>query len=157
MHVVVVDLVINAKGAGRSNRTGVEVQSNKGECASMLSAIRTDELALAKPHVRLEREPVPGAHVCSATSYVRQAHEPVEIRDLRRIADISQRLGGIQRIMVDKDSVGFQPYDATWNWIWGDTSVFAVVIFISGINQLRRRETRSQHRPGRSTDEAAAA
>ena len=88
MHVVVVDLVINAKGACRSNRTGVAVKSNKGERASMLLAVRADELALTKPHVRLERQPVPGAHVCSATSYVRQAHEPVEIRDLRLIVDI---------------------------------------------------------------------
>jgi hypothetical protein len=89
MHVVVVDLVIKAKGAGRSNRTGVKVKSNKGKRASMLLAVRTDELALAETHVRLECEPVPGAHVCSPSSYVRQAHEPVEIRDLRRIADIS--------------------------------------------------------------------
>ena len=37
MHVVVVNLL---KQAGRSNRTGIDVKSNKGERASVLLAVR---------------------------------------------------------------------------------------------------------------------
>ena len=96
MHVVIVNLVSQL---GRSNRTGVDIQSNKRECASVRVAVRADELALAEPHVRLKRQPrgVTSGRVRSrsAAAYVRQAHEAVEIRDLRWIADISQRLGGI--------------------------------------------------------------
>ena len=55
VNVVIMDLFIDA---GRSNRTGVSVQSNKGECASMLLAVCTNKLALAEPHVRLKRKPV---------------------------------------------------------------------------------------------------
>ena len=58
MHVVVVDLF---NKFGRSNRTGVEVESNKGERASMLPAVGTDEFALAETHVGLERQPRGGA------------------------------------------------------------------------------------------------
>lgn len=51
-------VVVNLLGeVGRSNRTGVEVKSNKSERASMLSAVHTNELALAETHVGLERQP----------------------------------------------------------------------------------------------------
>src|SRR5437588_11868829 len=91
VNVVIMDLFIDA---GRSNRTGVSVQSNKGECASMLLSAGTNKLALAEPHVRLKRKPVMAplrSH--PAAAYVREAHKPVEICDLRRIADVGQRLG----------------------------------------------------------------
>jgi hypothetical protein len=52
MHVVIVNLVCQL---GRSNRTGVDVQSNKGERTSVRAAICADEFALAEAHVRLER------------------------------------------------------------------------------------------------------
>jgi hypothetical protein len=51
MHFVVVDLLIDAR---RSNRTGVQIESNKGECASVLLAVRADESALAEAHIRWE-------------------------------------------------------------------------------------------------------
>ena len=54
MHVVIVNLV---RELSRSNWTGVEVKSNKGESASMLLAVRADELSQTKSHVRLERQP----------------------------------------------------------------------------------------------------
>jgi len=53
VHVVIVNLL---NEAGRSNRTGVYVESNKGERRLMKVPIRTNELALAEPHVRLERK-----------------------------------------------------------------------------------------------------
>ena len=72
VHVVVVDLLIDA---GRSNRTGVQIESNEGECAPMLLAIRAYEPALAEAHVGLEGQPCRGSRggVCSspAAAYVR--------------------------------------------------------------------------------------
>lgn len=94
VHVVVVNLVSEL---GRSGRTGVQVKSNEGERASMLSVVRTDEFALTETHVSLERQPHGGVfhRVCSypAAADMRQSHEPVEVRDLRRVADIGQWRG----------------------------------------------------------------
>jgi hypothetical protein len=93
MHVVVVNLV------GQSNWTVIQVKSNKGERASVLLAVRADEFALAETHIGLERVSRHGARrgVCShpATSNVRQSHEPVEVRNLRWVAEIRQWRGGI--------------------------------------------------------------
>jgi len=41
--------------AGRSNWTGIQIKSYKGEGASVLLAVRTDEFALAETHIGLER------------------------------------------------------------------------------------------------------
>jgi len=49
VHVVVVDL------CGQSNRTGVQIKSNKDERATMRLAVGSDECALTETHVRLER------------------------------------------------------------------------------------------------------
>ena len=51
MHVVVVNLLSEI---GRSNLTGIQVQSNKGERAYTQSAIRSDEFALAETHISPE-------------------------------------------------------------------------------------------------------
>jgi len=83
MDVVVVNL---RDEAGRPNRAGIEVQSNKGKRASMLLAVRRDELALAKTHIGLECQPRGdagcGVGTCSATSDMRESNEPIEIRNL---------------------------------------------------------------------------
>jgi len=96
MHVVVVNLLGQT---GRSNRTGIHVKSNKGERAAVLAAIRTDELSLTETHVGLERQRRGGARgrVCSrpAAADVCQSHEPIEVRNLRWVADIGQSIGGI--------------------------------------------------------------
>ena len=59
-YVVRVDVhveVVNLLGkVCRSNRTGIQVESNEGERTPMGATVRTDELALAKAHVRLIRE-----------------------------------------------------------------------------------------------------
>jgi len=52
MHVVIMDLCGNRKN--RSNWSGVQVESNKGERAPMQSAIRPDEFALAETHISTE-------------------------------------------------------------------------------------------------------
>src|ERR1700757_713881 len=89
VYVVVVDLCREAR---RSNRTGVQVKSNKGERASMLATVGADKSALAESHICLERQRhcVSRRSVCTrATSAdVGQAHEPAEVCDLRRVVKI---------------------------------------------------------------------
>lgn len=68
VHVVVVNL------SGQSNWTGVHVKSNKGESASMLAAVGTDEFALTETHVCLKSQPRGGTRRVSsgpAAPYVR--------------------------------------------------------------------------------------
>ena len=141
MYVVVVDLL---KEAGRSNRTGIQVKSNKGERAVMPPAVRSDEFPLAETHVRLERQPYGSAgrgvrsHPTAAN--VRQTHESVEICDLGWIVDVGQGGGRIQRIMVDEDPEGLKSGDASRNRIQIDArGSFAVVIRIVGEGQLWTR------------------
>src|SRR5580765_7404502 len=104
VHVVVVDLL---RDVGRSGRTGVEVKSNKGESALMMATVGADKLTLTEAHVRPEgeRRGDAGHGVCSgsATADVRQTHEPVEVCNLRWVADICERGRGVQRVMVDKN------------------------------------------------------
>ena len=52
VHIVIVDLV---RKTGRSSRIGVDVQSNKGERAVVMAAVRANELAFAESHVCLVR------------------------------------------------------------------------------------------------------
>lgn len=87
VYVEIVDLFGEV---GRSGRTGVQVKSNKSIRALMAATVRTDELALSKAHVRLERQRRHRAAVSSgpAAANVRETHEPVEVTNLRRIADI---------------------------------------------------------------------
>src|SRR5712692_676607 len=93
MCVVVVNLV------GQSDRTGIQVKSNKGERASVLLAVRTDEFSLAEIHIGLERQWRGGTRrgVCSrpAPDDVRQSREAIEISNLRGVADIGQRGAGM--------------------------------------------------------------
>ena len=104
MHVEVVDLFGEV---GRSDWTGIQVESNKGKGAFMKAAVRADELTLAKAHVRPEGE-LRGCACCvcscSCAMDVRQSDEPVEIGNLRRIVDICQRYGRIERVMVNENS-----------------------------------------------------
>jgi hypothetical protein len=89
-HVVRVDVyvvVVDLFGEDcRSNRTGIQVKSNEGECAHMGAAVRADELALTEAHVRLERQRGGRARggVCSgpAAANVGQTDEPIEVSDL---------------------------------------------------------------------------
>jgi hypothetical protein len=64
MYVVVVNLL---REVGHSNWIGIDVQSNKGERASVLLAVGTYEFALAETHIGLERQWRLGARlgVCS--------------------------------------------------------------------------------------------
>ena len=65
-----------------------------------IDAGRSNKLALVEPHVRLKRKTRHGStgsvRSHPAAAYVREAHKPVEICDLRRIADVGQRLAGFR-------------------------------------------------------------
>jgi hypothetical protein len=70
----------------RSDRTVVDVQSDKRKCSFVATAVRADELALAETHVRLVGHGRGRARerVCRgpAAADVYHSHEPVEVRDL---------------------------------------------------------------------------
>ena len=83
VHVEVVNLLGKV---GRSDRTGVQVKSDKSESALVVPSIGADELALAETHVRLEGQLRRGVGESirsgSATANVCQSDESVEIGDL---------------------------------------------------------------------------
>ena len=87
MYVVVVDLRWER---GRSNRTGIQIESNKDLGASTHAAVCTDEFAFTETHVRLicQRHGCPGG-VCPRASATNmgQSHEAIEICNLRGVVD----------------------------------------------------------------------
>jgi len=89
-----------------------------------------NELALTKAHIRLEGEwyAGPGCRVGSraAAADMRQSHEAFKIRDLRRIAKVGQRKGGIERIVVDENCERRERRHAP-----GDRVRLALVVLIS--------------------------
>lgn len=67
MDVVIMDLLSEC---GRSNRTGVHVDSNEGERGSMFVTPYVDDSALAEAHVGLKCQPRSGTRcrVCSGSA-----------------------------------------------------------------------------------------
>src|SRR5215831_18511242 len=87
VYVVVVDLRWECS---RSNRTGVEIESNKDLRAMVNTAVCTDEFAFTKTHIRLicQRDGCPGAVLSrSSATNMSQSHEAIEICNLRRVVD----------------------------------------------------------------------
>ena len=107
VHVIVVDL---CRERSRSNRTGVQIESDKDLRASMRTAVCTDESALTETHVGLVRQRHRGAGygICSRASAtnMRQPDEAIEVCNLRGIADIGQWFGRIEWIVMHKDPIG---------------------------------------------------
>ena len=150
-HIVPVDVdVVVVDLRRRSDRTRVQVQSDKGERALVLMPIRTDELALAEAHVRLIRESRHGVRlgVCSSPlpANVRQADEPVEICNLGRVVEHGQRVRGVQRIVVNEDRKGSKWRDAPRDRI--GLPVLALLLFVGGMGRSVIQETGSKHRAG---------
>ena len=89
MYVVVVDLRWER---GRSNRTGVQIESNKDLRALMHAAVCTDEFTFTKTHVRLicQWRSCAGGSVCSsaAAANMGQTHEAIEIGYLQRETNV---------------------------------------------------------------------
>ena len=85
VHVVIVNLMTEIE-SGRSGRIGIQVQSNKGERALVLSTVHADEPAFTKAHVRSEpqnrRFARNGVRSGAAAVNIRQAYEPVEVSNL---------------------------------------------------------------------------
>ena len=133
VHVVVMDLLGKYR---RSDRTGVQVKSNKGERALMLAAIGTDELALAEAHVRPEREHLlRSSHRVgsgAAAVDVCQPYKSLEVRDLRRVAEAGKGEGGVQRIVVHEDPKRSQRRAAT-----GDRVGLAIIFVIFAVRMSR--------------------
>jgi hypothetical protein len=69
VNVVIVNLR-REREIGRSSRSGVQVQSNKGERASVLSTVRADEFALTETHIGTEAELHRAVRVCSCSAAV---------------------------------------------------------------------------------------
>ena len=142
VHVEVVNLL---REVCRSNRTGVQVKSNESEGTAVLDAVDVDELALPKAHVCLVRERrgvTHGVRSSSPTSNVRQTDQPIEVTNLRWVADVCQWSRGIQRVMVDRDPEGFERYDTPGNWL--EPGAFApLFIFLPGIGWFGNHDTRS--------------
>jgi len=91
MHIIVMDLLRNA---GRSDRTGIKVQSDKGECSMMELAIGANEFALAESHIGLVGEAHRFAGICvssgTASSDVRETNKSAEIGYLARVTDVTE-------------------------------------------------------------------
>jgi hypothetical protein len=82
VYVEIMDLL---REIGRSDRTGVEVQSNKSERALVAATVRPDEFPLAESHIRLVREThrFTGARRAGpAASDMCEAYKPIEVRYL---------------------------------------------------------------------------
>ncbi len=158
MNVVVVDLFGDV---GRSGRTGVEVKSNKGESALMMATVGADELTLTEAHVRPEgeRHGAAGHGVCSgpAPADVRQTHKPVEVCNLRRVADIGERCCGVQRVMVDKNAKRLKWRKAPRNRIDLVAPGAVPILIVVGMSRLWAYEAGSQHRACSSTNKIASA
>jgi hypothetical protein len=145
MRVEVVDLVGEY---GRSSRTGIQVESNKGERPLVLMAVRTDKAALAEAHVRLVRQwrGLAGISVGSgaAAPNVGETNEPIEVCYLRRIVDAGQRHGGVERIVVNKDREGLERRQTSRDGIEQSTGRrLRVAVFTTGGSRLRAEEAGS--------------
>jgi len=133
VHVVVVDLLRECR---RSDRTGVQVRSDKGESTLMMAAIGTDELALTEAHVRSVRQLLRGSGLgvgSRATAEdVRQPDKSLEVGDLRRVVEAGKRQGRIQREVVDEDSKRSKWRDAPGDRV-GLAITFILVVRMSHV------------------------
>src|SRR5260370_40081742 len=106
VHIVVVDLLSNI---GRSDRTGIQIKSDKAECGFVMFTVCTNELALTKTHIRLEGERHAGTGrrvgYRAAAADVRQSHVSLKNRYLRRVDDGGQSRGVFAPDVLDEDEV----------------------------------------------------
>jgi hypothetical protein len=73
---------------GRSNRTGKDIHSNEPEDAFMQFTVCRDELSFHETHVGLKRQRIREPRTSPCTTDSVQSDETLEIRDLRRFAQI---------------------------------------------------------------------
>jgi len=103
--IVIVNLVSQVS---RCNWTGINVQSNKGECAPVLSSVRRNEMTLIEAHIHLEGQVCgdtrDGVGSYAATQDARDADKPAEIGNVRRIVYVAQRHPRSDAKMMNEDS-----------------------------------------------------
>ena len=75
----------------RSDRTGINVKSDKHKATVMMCAIFPDVLALHEPHVGAKRQSLSEAGSRAPTANLGVADETVKVGDLGWIADRAQR------------------------------------------------------------------
>ena len=92
MYIIIVNLLRNA---GRSDRTGIKVQSDENECPMVELAICANKFSLAESHIGLVSEVHRFARISvgssTASSDVREANKSVEIGYLGRVTDVTER------------------------------------------------------------------
>lgn len=123
----------------------------------METTVNADEVALAKAHIRLVRkwrgDTRGSVGSGPAATDVRQTNQPIEVCDLRRIVNVCQRVGGIQRVVMDGDSERIEWYYTARNWLESGASALAtVVIFRVGVDRVWKQKTGSESCPHRTTN-----
>jgi hypothetical protein len=131
MRVVVVNLF---REIGRSDWTGVQVESNESKRALVTPAVGANERPLVEAHVGLKRQVLRftgvGVGPDPATANPREGHEPVEVGNVGRLVDVGQRRVGQRREMVDENPEWRKRPESNRNR-FGPANVRAMVIVIT--------------------------
>ena len=91
----------------RSDRTGVNVQSNKDKRTLMMLASLANVLSLHKSHVGAERERLSEAGSRASPTDLGVADDTIKVGDLGWVADLAQRYWSArQREVVDQNAEG---------------------------------------------------
>lgn len=152
VHVVVVSLL---REIGRSSRTGIDVESNKGERTVVLPAVRADEFAPAEAHVGLEGQ-AQATRSRTAAADVGEPDEPVEVSNLRRVIDAAERF--FERIVMDEGTERRERSDAPRNGVRVNAaSQLLVAIVVAGVDQFGAQQAGAQRRAGSPPNKTAAA
>jgi len=124
----------------RSSRTGIDIESNKGESALVSTAMVIDEFARAESHVCLERHGRTDARgrvrPDAGSANVRKTNEPFEVCYLAGVVDVRNRDGGIQRKVVDHDRERFERSHAPRNRIGTRFLRISAAMFVEGMRGL---------------------
>src|SRR5450631_2023387 len=116
-------------------------------------------LPFPKPMSAWYASGVGGTHAVrsgSSAPDVRQTHKPVEVTNLRWVVNVCQRIGGIQRVMVDGDPEGLK-WRATPGNRLEPGAVAPLFLFVPSISWFGNHETRSQRSTCRGANQIATA
>jgi len=104
VRVVVVNLF---RKIGRSDWTGVQVESNESKRSVVTTAVSVYKRSLIETHIGLKRQILRltslGVGPDPASTNPCESHEPVEVGDVGGLVDIGQRRVGQRWKMVDKN------------------------------------------------------
>ncbi len=118
VRIVIMDLL---RQISRSNWTGEEIDSDKGERARMTPPVCANELALIETHIgrerKIRRNSRCGVSPNAAAPNAGDAYESPEIIDLGRFVDVYKRDAWSRRHVVDENSEGGEWSDSLGNWV----------------------------------------